>query len=217
MKGLVRFAGYLLFALVAHVHAQIPAPLPASEIPMYGNPDKARKLSASDAAFIASIEKAGKSRQAVAKDSLRVAWGYFQKGDHAAAIKRFNQAWLLDPENANVYHGFALISFVRDKAGAEAEKFFLLALAKPGVNVNAYVDFGRLLWIHDRLDESLVQLQKALAVSATAHNARANMAMVYFKKTDYAKACELARGARENKDIIAEDFLEEMCKRTAKG
>lgn len=213
MKGFVRFACCLLALCVMYVHAQTPAMLPANEIPMYGSVEKTRKMKDSDAAFIASIETRGKSRQAVAKDVMRAGWGYFHKGNHAAAIKRFNQAWLLDPDNADAYHGFALISAVRDKAAGEAEKFFHLALAKPGINVNAYVDFGRLLWIQNRLDESLVQLEKALAISATAHNARANMAMVYFKKSDYSRACALASGARDNRDIIATDFLEEMCKR----
>lgn len=205
--------GLLLCMFAAQVH---PAP-PASEIPMYGDSTRAGRLKPSDAAFIASIEKAGKTRQDVAKDVLRTAWAHFRKGEHAQAMRKFNQAWLLDPENGDAYHGFAVITVVRDRPVDEAEKFFRMALSKPGVSVNAYVDYGRLLWIEGRLDESLAQLQKALDLVPRAHNARSNIALVYYKKRDYTKACEFARAANLNGDDLPRDFLEEMCSKGATG
>lgn len=205
------FSGVLLLYLfTTQPHAQ----LPPSEIPMYGSSaGKPHKLSEKDAAFIATIEKAGKTRQAVAKDVIRQAWEAYGRTDYTSAIRKFNQAWLLDPENGDAYHGFALISTVRDKNADEAEKFFRMALAKPGVSANAYVSYGRFLWIVERLDESLVQLQKAIAASPTAHDARLHIARVYYKKKDYSKACEWARLAKANNDDLPVDFLEDMCKK----
>jgi Tfp pilus assembly protein PilF len=209
MEHLRYFSGCLVLYLFT---TQAQPALPASEMPMYGGTGE-RKLSEKDAAFIASIEKAGKTRAAVAKDVIRSAWEAYGKADYKSAIRRFNQAWLLDPANGDAYHGFALISTVRDKDADTAEKFFKTALSKPGVNANAYVDYGRFLWVVDRLDESLVQLQQALKLSPTVRNARSNIAMVYYKKSDFGKACEWARGARDNKDDQSTEFLEEMCKR----
>ncbi len=210
MKYFRNFSGVLLLYLfTTQAHPQ----LPASEMPMYGSAGKTRKLTERDAAFIASIEKAGKTRQAVAKDVIRQAWEAYGQTDYKSAIRKFNQAWLLDPENGNAYHGFALISTVRDKDAVEAEKFFRMAVAKPGVSATAYVSYGRFLWIVERLDESLAQLQKALAVSPTAHDARLHIARVYYKKKDYGKACEWARGAKANNDDLPPDFLEDMCKK----
>lgn len=205
------FSGVLLLYLfTTQPHAQ----LPASEIPMYGSSaDKPRKLTEKDAAFIASIEKAGKTRQGVAKEVIREAWAAYGSTDYKSAIRKFNQAWLLDPENGDAYHGFALISTVRDKNANAAEKFFRTAISKPGVSANAYVSYGRFLWIVERLDESLVQLQKAIAVSPAARDARLHIARVYYKKKDYSKACEWARRAKENKDHLPVDFLEDMCKK----
>ena len=214
MKYLRNFSGCLL--LYMFFPPALAAP-PASEIPMYGNPARAGKLNESDAAFVASLEKAGKTRQAVAQEVLRAAWVHFQKAEHAAAIRKFNQAWLLDPENGDAYHGFAVITLVRDKAPAEADRFFRMALAKPGVNVNAYVDYGRFLWMGERLEESLQHLHKALGLSSTARNARANIALVHYKQRDYAKACEFARAARGNGDDLQPGFLEEVCGKGAKG
>ena len=204
------FSGVLLLYLfTTQAHPQ----LPAAEKPMYGLAGKQKKLTERDMAFIASIEKAGKTRQAVAKEVIVQAWEAYGKTDYKTAIRKFNQAWLLDPENGDAFHGFALISTVRDKSADEAEKYFKMALGKPGVNVNAYVDYGRFLWIVDRFDEALTHLHKALSLAPTARNARSNIAMIHYKKSEWSKACEWARGAKANQDDLQPDFLEEMCKK----
>ncbi len=211
------FSGVLLlFLFTTQAHPQ----LPPSEKPMYGSTTgKPRKLSEKDQAFIASIEKAGKTRQAVAKDVIAQAWEAYGRTDYKSAIRKFNQAWLLDPENGDAYHGFALISTVRDKNADEAEKFFKMAIEKPGVSASAYVSYGRFLWIVERLDDALAQLHKALAVSPTARDARIHIARIYYKKKDFTKACEWARAAKANYDDMPPDFLEDMCKKggTASG
>jgi len=100
-----------------------------------------------------------------------------------------------------------------DKNADEAEKFFRMAIAKPGVSATAYVSYGRFLWIVDRLDEGLVQLEKAIAVSPTARDARVHIARIYYKKKNFSKACEWARLAKANNDDLPVDFLEDMCKK----
>jgi tetratricopeptide (TPR) repeat protein len=214
MKSLLILSGFLLLCMcLPQAH---PAPS-SSDIPMYGDSTRAGRLKPSDAAFIASIEKAGQTRQAVAKEVLLDAWAHYRKTEYAQAMRKFNQAWLLDPENGDAYHGFAVITLVRNQPVDEAEKYFRMALSKPGVNVNARVDYGRLLWIEGRLDESLAQLQEALSLAPKAHNARSNIAMVHFKRRDYAKACEFARAANRNGDDLPRGFLEDMCAKGATG
>lgn len=205
------FSGVLLLYLfTTQPHAQ----LPPSEVPMYGSTAaKPRKLTAKDEAFIASIEKAGKTRQAVAKDVIREAWESYGATDYKTAIRKFNQGWLLDPENGDAYHGFALISTVRDKNADEAEKYFRIAIAKPGVSASAFVSYGRFLYIVNRHDEALAQLQKALSVSPTAHNARLHIALIYRKKGNATLACDWARKAKANKDDEEPGLIEEMCRK----
>jgi Tfp pilus assembly protein PilF len=211
MKHLRVFSGCLVLYLFV---PQAQPAVPAIELPMYGSTSaKPRKLTEKDMAFIQSIEKAGKTRQAVAREVIRQAWEDYGKTDYKSAIRKFNQAWLLDPENGDAYHGFALISTVRDRNADEAEKFFRMALAKPGVSASAYVSYGRFLWIVDRLDEALVQLHKAIAVSPAARDARLHIARVHYKKKEFGQACEWARGARDNNDDLPVDFLEDMCRK----
>src|ERR1019366_9032346 len=42
---------------------------------------------------------------------IRLGFNYLYKGDLKTSMFRFNQAWLLDPENENVYWGFGAIYF----------------------------------------------------------------------------------------------------------
>ncbi len=52
----------------------------SNEIPMYGGQDKSTIIPIKPAS-----EKA-----------IKLGWQYFNNGDHSTAMKRFNQAWMLD-------------------------------------------------------------------------------------------------------------------------
>jgi len=191
-------------------------PLPINQLPMYGGRAKTEEMKSADADFIASIEKGGLSRADGAKQVLGRGWAAWAKGDTTTAMARFNQAWLLDPENGNVYHGFALITAGRDGTASEVERFFRLATSSPKVDAEAFVDYGKFLWMVKRLDESQAELNKALRISATARNARSHMAFTYYLKNDFTKACTWAWEARNNGDELERGFLEEMCNRAGK-
>ena len=187
--------------------------LPLNQQPMFGGQEKNAAMKAADAEFLESVGKQGLAREEGARQAIALGWSYFAKRDLPTAMKRFNQAWMLDPENGDAYHGFAVVSASRGAAPAELEKLFLLAVSKPRHNARATVDYGRFLWTQGKLDQSLVQLDKALAESPKAFNARSNMAFVYYRKKDFVKACEWAKGARGNGDELEPGFLEDMCRR----
>jgi Tfp pilus assembly protein PilF len=201
---------FCLFLLAA-VNVQA-APVPIDELPMFGGHQKTDEMKTSDEALLA-LSKRGSSRETMAKDALKAGFYYYKKGILSSAIKRFNQAWFLDPENGDAYHGFALITESRNGNSEEIEKFYRMALSKPRVSVKAYVDYGRFLLSRNRSDEGLAMLQKALELSSTAKNARANIAVLYSKKGDFTKACEWAKGARVNHDELEPGDLEDMCQR----
>jgi Tfp pilus assembly protein PilF len=192
-------------------------PLPINQLPMYGERPKTTEMKNADAAFIASVEKQGLSRQEAAKQAARSGWASWAKRDPATAMSRFNQAWLLDPENGNAYHGFAVLTSVRGGAPSEVERLFGLATSKPTVDAEAFVDYGRFLWTQKQLDKSLVQLNKALQLSSVARNARSNIAFVHYLKGDAGNACKWARDAQKNGDELEKGFVEDMCRRAGKS
>ena len=67
-----------------------------------------------------------------AESAAKNAWNVFYSGDKAKAIRRFNQAWLLDPDNLLALWGFAVTSVDRgDYEGAA--RFYEMAIERgPG-------------------------------------------------------------------------------------
>jgi hypothetical protein len=75
---------------------------------MYGNIKKSPEKLKSDETFVAAIvEKAG-SRESAFNITCKKAWEAFYENDLETAIKRFNQAWLIDSTKAEVYWGFGI-------------------------------------------------------------------------------------------------------------
>ena len=87
MKTTLLFIVSLLFG-----HLAI-AERPINELPMYGGQHNPTVEQNSD----------------FSKRAVQLGWQYFYKGDFDTAIKRFNQGWMFDRENPEVYWGFGLI------------------------------------------------------------------------------------------------------------
>jgi tetratricopeptide (TPR) repeat protein len=188
-------------------------PAAINEQPMYGNAPKNAAMIEADERFIASVLQEGYTREVGSGYSIESGWHSFNKGDYSTAIKRFNQAWLLDPENGDAYYGFALITAVRDGDPIEIEEFFHMAFKKDDVSVAAYVDYGRFLWTRERYDESLERLHIALQLEPKAFNARAHISFVHYKLGNFADACEWGKRAKENGDELEDGYLADMCSR----
>lgn len=96
--------------------------------PMYGDKCvKTGSLKKSDAKFIKSELKRYGTPDSASNVYVAMGWSHFYRKDPETAMKRFNQAWLLDRENPNVYFGFGhLIRYAFSKDPAEAEKFYKL-------------------------------------------------------------------------------------------
>ena len=184
---------------------------------MYGERTKTAEMKKADAVLIDAIEKQGLSHQEAAARAIQTGWSYWRKNDLVTAISRFNQGWLFDPENGDAYHGFALVTSARGGAPSEVERFFLMAVSKSNISPEVFVDYGYFLWKQKQLEKSLVQLNKALALSSTAHNARSNIALVHYLKKDMASACTWAKAAQKNGDQLEKGFLEDMCSKAAQG
>lgn len=187
--------------------------LPRNQQPMYGGKEKNEAMKKADEAFIADVTANGYTRETGAQEVVKVGWQYFFKGDIATAISRFNQAWLLNPENGDAYHGFALVTVQRGGSMKEAEGYFKTAISKPNVNPAAFADYARLLNLMGRFDEALAQGRQALRISEKTRNARIQISYAYMNKRDAKQACEWARLAQKSGDVIdPPNFVEIACR-----
>lgn len=76
------------------------------QLPMYGHQSRTVQEQKADAQLIETVIKITGSRRAGADEALKEGWRFFNQGDLNAAIKRFNQAWLLAPRHPPVFHAF---------------------------------------------------------------------------------------------------------------
>ncbi|MBT8083466.1 MAG: hypothetical protein KJO56_13660 [Gammaproteobacteria bacterium] len=103
------------------------AEYPINELPMYGLRDKTTKQKRADKKYIRDMTRGGRSREEAAEVAAKNAWHVFYSGDKAAAIRRFNQAWLLDPDNQLALWGFAVTSIDRGDWDA-ALRYYRMAI-----------------------------------------------------------------------------------------
>ena len=84
--------------------ASAPRQRSINEIPEYGNQPKSPEMLQADQQFLNTVK--GKEQQAF-DHMMAVGWSFFKRGNIGTAIKRFNQAWLIDSTRYESYWGFA--------------------------------------------------------------------------------------------------------------
>jgi hypothetical protein len=115
-----------------------------NELPMYGHIQKSVHQLESDQRFIETITSDGRSLESAAQTAAEMGWRFFYEGDRPNAMKRFNQAWLLDPGNQLALWGFAVISAERDQL-QEAVGYFQMAVENGPKNPSLQKDYEKAL------------------------------------------------------------------------
>lgn len=110
----------------AAIGAQKPD-YPINKLPMYGRCEKTASQKRADEKFIEQMTQHPRSRTDAADYFARLGWNVLYKGDRSLAIKRFNQAWLLNPKSQLALWGFAAICLDRGQA-KEAVSYFRMAI-----------------------------------------------------------------------------------------
>ncbi len=195
-------------------HRSFVPQAPANTLPMYGADEGIQKTPAQKAAdeqLIANAYKMGYTREEAARKSVDLGWSYFKKGDLQTAMRRFNQAWLLNPQNGDAIHGMAVTCAEMRCATAKIDRLFNQAIVQPEVRVAAFVDYGRFLWMTGRREQALSQLQHSLAIDPKAHDARRHMALIDEELGKKAEACALAKDAAANGDDLPPTEVMHLC------
>jgi len=82
---------------------------PSDQIPMYGNVEKPPFLTSAHEHFIRESTAAFGSRETASDAFARRAWQLYERDDLADAMRRFNEAWLLNPHSPQPYWGFGSV------------------------------------------------------------------------------------------------------------
>jgi len=86
-----------------------------NKLPMYGNIKKCKDQIEYDQVFLADCDKTFKSRKEAAAHMVMRGWQYFYVKKLDTSMMRFNQAWLLDSLNSEIYWGFGNLMGTQEK------------------------------------------------------------------------------------------------------
>lgn len=107
-----------LFGIILNSSAQNPQFREWMEIaeedislqPEYGNVEKTADEKEFDAAFIAKVMEEMKNTVEASEKMIELGFQYlYERGDLVAAMRKFNEAYLLNPENPDIYLGYGTV------------------------------------------------------------------------------------------------------------
>jgi len=111
----------LFFALLGVARAQDD---PTDKLPMYGQPSTARSeaLKKADDVFVRESSLRYGNRNAASRALALEGWIAARRGVFDVAMRRFNQAWLLNPKNYQSFWGFGAVLSDQGKLLEAAEQ-----------------------------------------------------------------------------------------------
>jgi tetratricopeptide (TPR) repeat protein len=166
-----------------------------NKLPMYGIGKKCNEQIEFDKIFLKDCDKSFKSRKIAAAHMVTRGWQYFHAKKFDTSMMRFNQAWLLDTANAEIYWGFGNLLGMQ-KQFKESLPLFKKSLKIDSTNSKAWQDmsisYGNIFFetkIETYLDSSIYATKKAIKLDS--HNAQLYSQLTgsysYFMQKDSAK------------------------------
>jgi tetratricopeptide (TPR) repeat protein len=182
--------------------SQTDCPEGINLLPMYGEVKKCEQQIELDNEFILESEKQFKNRKEASEYYVSKGWEYFYKDDNDTSMKRFNQAWLLDNTNSQIYWGFGNL-LGRKKEFEKSIKYLQKSLELEPNNAKVYecisTSYGQ-LYLKTKdikyLDLRINNLNKALKIepnngrtlgelaSSYSYLMQKDSLIKYIKKTD---------------------------------
>lgn len=167
-----------------------------NKLPMYGAVKKCQRQLEIDKEFLASCDKQFENRQEAARYYVDRGWHYFYKNEFDTAMMRFNQSWLLDSLNADIYWGYGNVLGLRDRKFKESLTYFAKSLAMNSNNArvweSASTSYGQLFFETkdiEFLNRAIDYLKTSIGLEP--NNARAygqlTAAYSYFMQKDSAR------------------------------
>jgi tetratricopeptide (TPR) repeat protein len=176
-------------------------------LPKYGELPKLDWQKAADDAYLkATDEQYHGNRKQASTDTALEGWQYLQQGDPDDAMRRFNQAWLLDPANGTALWGMAAVEADANKF-EESLKLFAEAEKSLGDQLNFSIDHARIIGVVGvaRKDDAMLEdafERFARIYEKAPENSRnlRNWAVTLFGAGKYAEAWEKVKLAEATPD-----------------
>ena len=191
------------------------------QAPMYGGMDRQSvpELKQADEQLIAGTTKEFGSREKASDAFVDQGIRYYKSDNYAGAMRRFNQAWLLNPNNPDVFWGFGMV-FHDEGNVCEAKNMLDRAISLKLSKPIALADAGRIYTLcavsNQSLDSATKQqhfttseelYKKASSASPNNDYIYGSWATAYYWRGDYARSWEMVAKARSLGFVFPGQFL----------
>ncbi|MEY4729359.1 MAG: hypothetical protein RL020_517 [Pseudomonadota bacterium] len=224
MKYFSRNILFIITVLLASCVATSPigSQKRADEVPMYGGLDRSQTydLRAADDKFISDVTQQYGSREKAGRVWVEQGFKFYQQDNLGMAMRRFNQAWLLDPANPEVYTGFSSVLHDQGK-NCEAKQMMEKALnLNPPPFQGIYPDAARIFTLcavsdkalaptakEDLIARSEALYKKAEELEPNKKYVYSSWATAYYWRGQYAEAWTMVAKERALGGKPGEKFL----------
>jgi len=163
-------------------------------LPEYGHVPKTTGQLEADQRLIDTELKQNSTHRKASDQLIKLGFSYLYQGDIKTAMYRFNQAYLLDPKNENIYWGFgAVYSSFNDSKAAIAQYDKGLAM-NPKSSV-ILTDKATIYFVGSQKDGSQEKLNTAIKLLTTSYgidaanmNTTYKLSVCYFLRKDCTNA-----------------------------
>lgn len=177
--------------------------VPDNEAPFFNFAEKNDAQKAADQKLVAAVLERVPDRARAAGTAIDAGMrAFLSDNDTATAAKRFNQAFLLDPRQSGIYHGFALVAATRFKDFAYADELFGLAARMKSPAPPLRADHGRMLLMAGRPAEAKPLLEQAVKDTPDWAVPRMNLTWAVLQTGNRDEACRLATQVK-GKDLAS--------------
>lgn len=195
---------------------------PIDQVPMYGGMDRSAfpDLKAADEKLISDTTQYYGSREAASSEFAQNGRAYYFQDDLTNAMRRFNQAWLLNHKNAEAFAGFGT---VRSKQGKYCEAMKLMDQAlnlNPPYSQGIYPDAARIITLcavkdktlssetkNELLERSEEIYKKAEAIESNKLFFYSSWAAAYYWRGQYEQSWSMVAKVRKAGGTDNEQFL----------
>jgi Tfp pilus assembly protein PilF len=162
---------------------------PSKEQPFFGFADKTDAQREEDVKFINALVQAAGTREKALDEVVKRGWRALGARKFPEAALRFNQAYLVAPDQSVVYHGLAAIAQMRFNDLDFAEELFRIAARQPNPLKMLNADYGRVLLVAKRPKDAQPVLEQAVKDTPDFGDAWINLAWARLQNGDRDAAC----------------------------
>ena len=200
-------------------------------LPKYGNIEKTKEQKESDMKFVETILKQDSTHRKGSDHLINLGFQYLYR-DVRTAMYRFNQAYLLDSTNTDIYWGFGAVYMMLGQ-NQKAKEQYEEGLQINPANTHLLTDYGTYFMSQyyalepvdkenalQNLDTAITLITKSYKLDPTDQNTTFKLSTLYWNKGDCANAWKYydeckSLGGQPITEAYTKD-LEKKCKQKKK-